>query len=99
PSTCVQRPAAAGYAARVRLVDLSAPIRQSAGDLPEPLRTDIEFADHAAGAQQIEALLGVPPRLLRAGEGWAVETFTRLGRHNATHADGPGDSTPRICGR
>ena len=32
----------------VRLVDLSAPISQSSGDLPEVLRTDIEFVDHAA---------------------------------------------------
>jgi hypothetical protein len=48
---------------------------------PEPLRIDIEFADHAAGAAQLEALLGVPKRLLRDGEGWATETFTRFGTH------------------
>jgi hypothetical protein len=53
----------------MRFVDLSAPIVQSSADTPEPLRTDIEFADHAAGAQQIEALVGVPSRLLRDGEG------------------------------
>jgi kynurenine formamidase len=82
----------------VRLVDLSAPISQSPSDLPEPLRTDIEFSDHAAGAQQIEALLGVPPRLLRAGEGWAIETFTRLGTHNATHVDAPWHYNSRIAG-
>jgi kynurenine formamidase len=82
----------------VRLVDLSAPISQSSSDLPEPLRTDIEFTDHAAGAQQIEALLGVPPRLLRAGEGWAIETFTRLGTHNATHVDAPWHYNSRIGG-
>ncbi len=82
----------------MQLVDLSAPIRQSPSDLPEPLRTDIEFTDHAAGAQQIEALLGVPPRLLRAGEGWAIETFTRLGTHNATHVDAPWHYNSRIGG-
>ena len=38
----------------VRLVDLSAPISQSPGDLPEVLRTDIEFTGHEAGAAQIE---------------------------------------------
>jgi kynurenine formamidase len=83
---------------RVRLVDLSAPISQSSGDLPEVLRTDIEFVDHAAGAAQIEALLGVPARLLRDNEGWAVETFTRLGTHNATHVDAPWHYNSRIGG-
>ena len=82
----------------VRLVDLSAPISQSSGDLPEVLRTDIEFVDHAAGAAQIEGLLGVPARLLRDNEGWAVETFTRLGTHNATHVDAPWHYNSRIGG-
>jgi kynurenine formamidase len=82
----------------VPLVDLSAPISQSPGELPEVLRTDIEFVDHAAGAAQIEALLGVPARLLRDNEGWAVETFTRLGTHNATHVDAPWHYNSRIRG-
>jgi kynurenine formamidase len=73
----------------MRIVDLSAPIEPSPPDTPEPLRTDIEFADHAAGAAQIESLLGVPKRLLRDGEGWATETFTRFGTHNSTHLDAP----------
>jgi kynurenine formamidase len=73
----------------MRLVDLSAPIRQSPPETPEGLRTDIEYMDHAAGADQVETLLGVPARLLRDGEGWAVETFTRFGTHNATHVDAP----------
>jgi kynurenine formamidase len=53
------------------------------------LRTDIEFEDHAAGAAAVEALFGVPARLLRHGEGWATETLTRFGTHNATHVDAP----------
>jgi kynurenine formamidase len=72
-----------------RFVDLSAPIRASPAELPEILRTDIEFSDHAEGARTIEAMLGVGPELLRDGEGWAVETFTRLGTHNSTHVDAP----------
>ena len=72
-----------------RFVDLSAPIVQSPPELPDALRTDISFADHGAGAQAIEALLGVGPELLRDGEGWAVETFTRFGTHNSTHVDAP----------
>jgi kynurenine formamidase len=73
----------------VRFVDLSAPIVADRPELPEPLRTEIDFADHARGAQDIEALFGVTPGLLRDGEGWAVETFLRFGTHNATHLDAP----------
>ncbi|MGZ4270590.1 MAG: cyclase family protein [Solirubrobacteraceae bacterium] len=72
-----------------RFVDLSAPIVQSPTELPDALRTDIEFAGHAAGAQAIEAMFGVGPELLRDREGWAVETFTRFGTHNSTHVDAP----------
>jgi kynurenine formamidase len=82
----------------VRLVDLSAPIRQSPPETPDVLRTDIEFSDHAEGAAMIEALLGVPARLLRDGEGWAVEEFTRLGTHNSTHVDAPWHYNSRIGG-
>ena len=46
----------------------------------------------------IEALLGVPARLLRDGEGWAMETFTRLGTHNSTHVDAPWHYNSRIGG-
>jgi kynurenine formamidase len=72
-----------------RIVDLSAPIVASPPETPEVLRTEIELRDHAQGAEAIEALFGVPPRLLRGGEGWAVEEFTRLGTHNTTHVDAP----------
>jgi kynurenine formamidase len=72
-----------------RIVDLSAPIAPSPRDLPEVLRTDLALQDHAAGAAEVQALLGVPPRLLRDGEGWATETFTRFGTHNSTHVDAP----------
>ena len=71
------------------LVDLSAPIVPSPAETPEPLRTEIAFSDHAAGAQAIQALFGVPPELLRDGEGWATEEFLRLGTHNSTHVDAP----------
>jgi kynurenine formamidase len=73
----------------VRFVDLSAPITASPAGLPDPLRTDIEYAGHEQGAGAIETLFGVPRRLLRDEEGWAVETFTNLGTHNATHVDAP----------
>jgi kynurenine formamidase len=79
-------------------VDLSAPIRQSAPEIPDAFRTDIEFSGHAEGAAQVETLLGVPPRLLRDGEGWANETFTRFGTHNSTHVDAPWHYNSRIAG-
>jgi kynurenine formamidase len=70
-----------------RYVDLSAPITSSPPETPEFIRTDIEYTDHAGGAAQIETILGVPSRLLRDGEGWAVELFTRFGTHDSTHVD------------
>jgi kynurenine formamidase len=62
------------------------------------LRTDIAYRDHAQGAADIEAMLGVPARLLRDGEGWAVEEFTRLGTHNSTHVDAPWHYNSRVAG-
>jgi len=73
----------------VRIVDLSAPITPSPPGTSDLLRTEIEFADHTAGAAQIEAMFGVGSELLRRGEGWAIETFTRFGTHNSTHLDAP----------
>ena len=80
------------------LVDLSAPIVASPPETPEPLRTEISFRDHAQGAGDIEALFRVPGRLLRDGEGWAVEEFTRLGTHNTTHVDAPWHYNSKIGG-
>jgi kynurenine formamidase len=73
----------------MRLIDLSAPIEPGPEGMPELLRTDIEFSDHVAGAQTIQAMFGVGPELLRDGEGWAVETFRNFGTHNSTHVDAP----------
>ena len=83
----------------MRFVDLTAPITQSPPETPEPLRTDIAFQDHAEGAAQIEALLGVPARLMRDGECWATETFTHFGTHNSTHVDAPWHYNSTIDGQ
>jgi kynurenine formamidase len=89
-----------GYDRRlVPLVDLSAPIAPSPPETPEPLRTDLDFQDHAAGAAQVEALFGLPARLLRDGEGWATESFTSFGTHNSTHLDAPWHYNSTIQGR
>jgi kynurenine formamidase len=81
-----------------KIVDLSAPIVASPPDTPDLLRTEIAFHGHAEGAQTIEELLGVPPRLLRDREGWAVEEFSRLGTHNTTHVDAPWHYNSKIGG-
>jgi kynurenine formamidase len=83
----------------MRFVDLSAPIVADPPELPDLLRTDIDYADHARGAQDIEQLFGVTPELLRDGEGWAVETFLRFGTHSATHVDAPYHYNSTIGGR
>ena len=83
----------------MRLIDLSAPIEASPAELPEALRTDIEYVAHGDGADQVESMLGVPRDLLRDGEGWAVETFTRFGTHNSTHVDAPWHYNSTIAGR
>ena len=59
-----------------RFVDLSAPIAPSPPELPDLLRTDVEFSDHAEGAKTIETMLGVGPELLRDREGWACLLYT-----------------------
>jgi kynurenine formamidase len=82
----------------VALIDLTAPIRPDSPELPDVLRTEIEFEDHAAGARTIEALFGVAPELLRDREGWATETFLRFGTHNSTHVDAPWHYNSRIGG-
>jgi hypothetical protein len=79
----------------VRLVDLSAPIEPTSPELPDLLRTEIAYHDHAQGAAEIERTFGVPERLLRDREGWALEVFTHLGTHGSTHVAPPGTTTPR----
>jgi len=83
----------------VRFVDLSGPIRQSPPDLIPPLRTEITYSGHAEGAAQIQQLFGVPPELLRDGEGWTNDEFTKFGTHNSTHVDAPWHYNSTIQGR
>jgi kynurenine formamidase len=82
----------------MRVVDLSAPIAPSPPELPDILRTDIAYSGHAEGAASIEGMLGVPSRLLRDGEGWAVEELTRFGTHNSTHVDAPWHYNSTVAG-
>jgi kynurenine formamidase len=83
----------------MRIIDLSAPIVPSRPDAQSFERVEIAFTSHAEGAAQVEAMLGVPPVLLRNGEGWAIEEFTRLGTHSVTHVDAPWHYNSQIQGR
>jgi len=73
----------------MRIIDLSALITPSAPDAPPFSRVEIQRTSHAEGAAQVQAMFHVPPGLLRDGEGWAIEEFTRLGTHSVTHVDAP----------
>jgi kynurenine formamidase len=73
----------------MRIIDLSATIAPSRPDALPFERVEIRSSSHAEGAAQVEGMLHVPPSLLRDGEGWAVEEFTRLATHSVTHVDAP----------
>ncbi len=83
----------------MRIIDLSASIAQSEPDAAPFERVEIRPTSHAEGAAQARALLGVPPNLLRDGEGWAIEEFTKLGTHSVTHVDAPWHYNSQIQGR
>jgi kynurenine formamidase len=82
----------------MRIIDLSAPIVPSRPDALPFERIEIQFTDHARGAEQVKTLFGVPPTLLRNGEGWAIEEFTKLGTHSVTHVDAPWHYNSEIQG-
>ena len=83
----------------MRIIDLSTAIATSPEGTPPPIRTEIDYTDHRAGAAQVQSLFGVPPHLLRDGEGWATETFTRFGTHDSTHVDAPWHYNSQIQGQ
>jgi kynurenine formamidase len=82
----------------VRIVDLSAPIEASPPDAPPLMHVGIDYFDHASGADEIEAMFGVPRKLLRNGEGWSREAITSLGTHNTTHVDAPWHYNSTVAG-
>ncbi|MCW1966758.1 MAG: cyclase family protein [Anaerolineae bacterium] len=81
------------------IIDLSFPIRNSPAGTPPFQRIGIEYADHSQGTEEAERLTGVPRRLMRNGEAWAVETITNLGTHSSTHLDAPLHYNAEIQGK
>ena len=53
----------------MKIVDLSHTIETLPEDVPSFLRVEVGYADHADGAVEMERAFGVPPRLMRNGEG------------------------------
>lgn len=83
----------------MRIIDLSHTIAPSPPSTPEALRVDLRYSDHQEGAGQVKKMFGIEPFLLRDGEGWAVEEFTRFGTHSSTHVDAPYHYNSTIQGR
>ncbi len=83
----------------MKIIDLSHQISASPANLPEALRVDIHYSEHQEGSQQIKNMFGVEESLLRDGEGWAVEEFTRFGTHSSTHVDAPWHYNSTIQGK
>jgi len=76
----------------MKIIDLSTTISPS----PE---IEITYRDQTQGAKDIETIFQVPPGLLRDGEGWAYEEFTRFPTHSCTHVDAPWHYNSTIQGR
>lgn len=72
----------------MRIVDLSHTIETLPADIPEFMRVEVTYTDHAEGARVLEDGFGVPARLLRNEEGPAAEWLS-IGTHAATHVDAP----------
>ncbi len=73
----------------VRIIDLSITLESGLPSDPEPMIPEIEYMDHAAGAQGMQAYFpGVGPQDLPGGLGWAVERVS-LTTHSGTHLDAP----------
>ena len=82
----------------MKIIDLSSTIENSPDTTPDFLKIQVDYHSHEDGAIQVETLLNVPRRLFRNDEGWATETITKLGTHDATHVDAPWHYNSEIGG-
>ncbi len=81
-----------------KIVDLSHLIVSDPPDLPDFLRSEVSYQDHAAGAREFEQVFGTDPSLLLRGEGPAGERLS-IGTHSVTHLDAPYHYNSTIQGR
>ena len=82
----------------MKIIDLSHVIESSPQGIPDFLRTDVEYSDHANGAEEYAKMFEIPKRLLRNEEGPAGERLN-IGTHAATHVDAPYHYNSEIQGK
>jgi kynurenine formamidase len=79
-----------------KIVDLSIAIEPDLPSDPEMMIPKIDYADHIAGAKQMEEFFpGLKKEQLPDGLGWAVEYVT-LTTHSGTHLDAPYHYHPKM---
>ena len=81
-----------------KIIDLSHLIVSDPPDLPDFLRSEVTYQDHANGAREFEQGFGTPSSLLLRGEGPAGERLS-IGTHSVTHLDAPYHYNSAIQGR
>jgi kynurenine formamidase len=81
-----------------KIVDLSHLIVSDPPDLPDFLRSEVTYTDHAHGAGEFQQGFGTDPSLLLRGEGPAGERLS-IGTHSVTHLDAPYHYNSTIQGR
>jgi kynurenine formamidase len=81
-----------------KIVDLSHLVQADPPDLPDFLRTDLTYNDHASGAGEFEKMLEIPRSMLLREEGPAGERLS-IGTHSITHVDAPYHYNSTIQGR
>ena len=82
----------------MKIIDLSHLIETSPQGIPDFLRTEVEYHDHAEGAEEFSKMFDVPVRLMRDEEGPAGERLN-IGTHAATHLDAPYHYNSMIQGK
>jgi kynurenine formamidase len=81
-----------------KIVDLSHLIVSDPPELPDFLRSEVSYNDHAYGAGEFEQLLSIDRSLLLREEGPAGERLS-IGTHSVTHLDAPYHYNSTIQGR
>ncbi len=81
-----------------KMIDLSIAIEAGLPSDPEMMIPQIDYTDHAQGAEQMTAFFpGLKKEQLPEGLGWAVETI-HLTTHSGTHLDAPFHYHPKMDG-
>jgi len=83
---------------RKRFIDLSIAIESSLPSDPVITRPEIEYVDHARGAEQmLDCFPGSRKEDLPSGLGWSLE-YLKICTHSGTHLDAPFHYHPKMDG-